>query len=241
MRKKRIWVAYEPPADEIDHPEPSLRVVAPADWGRERVEEALRDMGYKVAFLLELPVALRNGLREARFCGVPIGERLMRAWDVIPSSIVILPSGRVITPRRVSCGYSRRVLSVPAYPRSITSAFFYADGGWHVFTILATNIPENLFGEGSYREALGVLLEDFLPRGDYTPIERGFEVEFEGLTKPQAHAVCRLLRELTHKLLRGMLSYRRRTKSPRRPLPQEYLRFLTQEEFQVLQPLLGLD
>jgi hypothetical protein len=240
MKKVSVWVAYAPPVDEVDHPEPSLRVVAPADWGRERAEKALRDMGYKVAFLLELPVALRNGIVESRFCGVPIGERLMRAWDYLPSNIVVLPSGRVITPRRVSRGYSRRVLSVPAYPRSITSAYFYADGGWHVFTILATEIPDNLFGEGSYKEALMVLLEDFLPRGwDYTPIKRGFEVELEGLTKPQAHAVCRLLRELTHKLLRGMLSYR--LGRSRRPLPQEYLRFLTQEEFQVLQPLLGLD
>jgi len=236
--KRVIWVAYAPPVDPIDHPEPLLRVAAPADWGRERVFEALERLGYRVAFVLELPVALVGGLWQARFCGVPIGERLMRAWDYTPSSIVVLPSGRVITPRRVSRGYSRRVLSVPAYPRSITSAYFYADGGWHVFTILATEIPDNLFGEGSYKEALMVLLEDFLPRGwDYTPIKRGFEVELEGLTKPQAHAVCRLLRELTHKLLRGMLSYRR----SRRPLPQEYLRFLTKEEFQVIQPLLGLD
>ncbi len=238
MVKKNIWVAYAPPKDEADHPEPRLRVVAPADWSYDRVLNALLEKGYEAAFLLELSQALKNGLAEARFCGVPIGERLMRAWDYIPSRVVILPSGRVITPRGVSRGYSRRVISVPAYPRAITSAYYYADGEWWVFTILATNVPDDIFEKGTYRESLGVILGDFLPRGWlYTPIKRGFEVEIKGLSKPQAHAVCRLLRELTQKLLRGMLTYRRGT-NPRRPLPQEYLRFLTQEEFQVIQPLL---
>jgi len=238
LRRYEIWVAYAPPPDPIDHPEPFLRVAAPADWGYDRVLNTLLEKGYEVSFVLDLPQALKNGLAEARFCGVPIGERFMKAWDYIPSLIVFLPSGRVITPRRVSRGYSKRVISVPAYPRAITSAYHYADGEWRVFTILATDVPNDLFEKGAYRDALGVILEDFLPRGWlYTPIKRGFEVELGGLTKTQAHAVCRLLRELTQKLLRGVLTYRRGT-TPRRPLPQEYLRFLTQEELQAIQPLL---
>ena len=69
----RIWVAYEPPPDPIDHSEPFLRVAAPKDWGRDRVFKALEKLGYRVESIASLPGALVDGLWQARFHRVPVG------------------------------------------------------------------------------------------------------------------------------------------------------------------------
>jgi len=237
--KRVIWVAYAPPVDPIDHPEPLLRVAAPADWGRERVEEALRDLGYKVAFVLELPVALVAGLLQARFCGVPIGERLGWALNYL-GPLIILSSGRKVPPRRGRDGYRWRVELLPSrYPKADVSVRYYRDSGYHVFKVVATDIPGDLFYRVS--GALSEVLREFI--GSLCdPMDYGYEVEIPPhvqLTDLQVRSICKLLHRLTDRVLRrGILRYRVRVGHPRAGHPDDYLRLgLTEEEMQAVQSI----
>jgi hypothetical protein len=245
-KTKRVWVAFVRPYDPADHPEPWFRVVAPADWERERVVEALRGMGYdKVAYVVELCHALRMGLAEARFRGVLAGERLQPAWVYTwggSQKVLYLPSGRrrilpVISPRE-----RRVVINIPSFPQAKVSVHHEVDGGWHVIKVHASGVPDGFFMKRSpeghrYSEIMWRVLEDFSTirlRVDST--EDGLEIEipahYAGLE--QVQVLCKLIQGLTEKLLRrGFLTYRK----DRKALPEYYLEFLTPEEFQTLQSL----
>jgi len=242
MRKVLEWVAYSHPATDIDHPEPWFRVAAPADWGQDRVLRALLDMGHDVAFILELPRALKNGLWQARFCSVPIGERFKWAWNYISGPLIILPEGRKSTPKRRSAdGYYGRVEVLPSrYPRAEFSAQYFVDSGYHVFRVVSRDVPKDLF----YRVSgtLSEVLREFI--GFISdPMEYGYEVEIPPhiqLTDQQVRSLCKLLKRLTERFVRrGILRYRRRVSSPWVAHPDDYLLLgLTEEEAKSLQSLL---
>jgi hypothetical protein len=240
--KMKIWVAYKPPVDEIDHSEPAFRVVAPSDWGRERVLRALEKLGYQVESIASLPEALVSGLWQARFCHVPVGERFEWAWNYISGPIIVLPSGREITPReREDDGYRRRVEVLPSrYPQADVSVRYFVDSGYHVFRVVSRDVPRDFF----YRVSgtMSKILEEFI--GSLCdPIDYGYEVEIPPhvqLTDLQVRAICKLLHRLTEKFLRrGILRYRRRVASPWVAHPDEYLRLgLTEEEVKAIQSLI---
>jgi len=237
----RIWVAYAPPVDPIDHPEPLLRVAAPADWGRDRVFEALERLGYKVAFVLELPVALVAGLLQARFCGVPIGERLGWALNYL-GPLIILPSGRKVPPRRSRDGYRWRVELLPSrYPKADVSVRYFVNCGYHVFRVVSRDVPKDFFYRVS--ETLGEVLREFIGF-ICDPMDYGYEVEIPPhvqLTDLQVRSICKLLHRLTDRVLRrGILRYRVRVSSPWVAHPDDYLRLgLTEEEVQAIQSITG--
>jgi hypothetical protein len=236
--KMKIWVAYAPPPDPIDHPEPAFRVAAPRDWGRERVFKALEDLGYRVAFLSSLPGALVHGLWQARFCHVPAGERLRWAWNYL-GPLIILPSGRKSTPRGGGDdGYYGRVEVLPSrYPKADVSVRYFVDSGYHVFRVVSRDVSKDFFYRVS--ETLSEVLEEFIGF-ICDPMDYGYEVEIPPrvqLTDLQVRAICKLLHRLTERFLRrGILRYRRRVASPWAAHPDEYLRLgLTEEEVKAAQ------
>ncbi len=240
--EKKIWVVYAPPVDPIDHDEPVYRVIAPADWGRDRVVKALEDMGYRVATVCELPVALKDGLWEARFCGAPVGERLKWAWSYLPSTTIVLPEGKVLPPRkRENCGYYGRVEVLPSrYPKADVSVRYFVDGGYHVFRVVSTDVPKDFFDRVS--RTLGDVLEEFIGF-ICDPMDYGYEVEIPPhvqLTDLQVRSLCKLLHRLTERFLRrGILRYRRRVASPWVAHPDDYLHLgLTEEEVKAIQSLI---
>jgi hypothetical protein len=242
LPQKKIWVAYEPPKDEIDHSEPRFRVVAPVDWGRDRVLKALEKLGYRVESVDSLPGAIVSGLWQARFCYVPVGERLRWAWKYISGPIIVLPSGREITPREGdSDGYRRRVEVLPSrYPKADVSVRYFVDAGYHVFRVVSRDVPEDFFDRVS--KTLSEVLREFIGF-ICDPMDYGYEVEIPPhvqLTDLQVRSLCKLLHRLTERFLRrGILRYRRRVASPWVAHPSEYLRLgLTEEEVEAIQSLI---
>jgi hypothetical protein len=237
---RKIWIAYTLPPDSIDHPEPCLRVAAPRDWGRDRVFKALEELGYRVSSLASLPGALVDGLWQARFCHVPVGERLKWAFNYL-GPLIILPSGRKSIPRGNDDGYYRRVEVLPSrYPRAEVSAQYFRDSGYHVFRVVSRDVPKDLFYRVSgtlsevLREFIGFLCD---------PMDHGYEVEIPPhvqLTDLQVRALCKLLHRLTERFLRrGILRYRRRVASPWVAHPDDYLYLgLTEEEVKAIQSLI---
>uniref|UniRef100_A0A7C5X3U6 Uncharacterized protein n=1 Tax=Thermocrinis ruber TaxID=75906 RepID=A0A7C5X3U6_9AQUI len=248
---KRVWVAFARPFDDADHPEPWFRVVAPADWERERVENTLRDMGYdKVAYVVEICHALRIGLAEACFRGVLAGESLQPAWDYVwggaPRKVLYLPSGRSKILPAISPRGGRAVINLPAFPQAVVSVHHEVDEDWHVIKVCVSGIPNGFFLKRSpegyrYSEIVGRVLEDFSPiRLRVGSTEDGLEIEVPAylVGLEQVQALCKLVKGLTEKLLRrGFLTYRKDGKG--KALPEYYLEFLTSWEFQTLQPLKG--
>jgi len=244
---KRVWVAFVRPLDPADHPEPLFRVIAPANWERERVEEALRDMGYdNVAYVVEISQALRMGLAEAKFRGVLAGERLQPAWDYVwggtPRKVLCLPSGRSRILPAMSPRGRRAVINLPSFPQAEVSVHHEVDDDWHVIKVHASGVPNGFFMKRSpeghrYSELAWRVLEDFSTmrlRVDST--EDGLEIEIpvRYADLEQVQVLCKLIKGLTEKLLRrGFLTYRKDRKG--KALPEYYLEFLTSEEFQVLQ------
>jgi hypothetical protein len=240
MGKVKVWAADAPPVDTVDHPEPLFRVVAPADWGRDRVFEALERLGYRVAVVSPLHPAIRSGLAQAYFCHVPVGERLGWALNWL-GPLIILPSGRKVVPRRRSDGYRWRVEVLPSrYPKADVDVRYFIDSsGYHVFKVVAKNVSEDFFYRVSstlsevLREFIGFLCD---------PMDYGYEVEIPPhvqLTDLQVHAICKLLQGLTKRFLRrGILRYRRRVSSPWVAHPDDYLRLgLTEEEVKAIQSI----
>ncbi len=242
VNKKKIWVAYAPPPDPIDYPEPWFRVIAPADWGRDRVRKALEDIGYEVDSIASLLGALKSGLWQAHFDHVPVGERFKWAWNYISGPIIDLPSVRKITPRGGNDdGYYGRVEVLPSrYPKADVSVRYFVVSGYHVFRVVSTDVPKDFF----YRVAntLSRVLEEFI--GSLCdPIDYGYEVEIPPhvqLTDLQVRSLCKLLHRLTERFLRrGILRYRRRVASPWVAHPDEYLYLgLTEEEVKAVQSLI---
>ncbi|MCI4454002.1 MAG: hypothetical protein JHC25_03510 [Thermodesulfobacterium sp.] len=240
LKKVRVWAVDRPPVDPIDHAEPLFRVSAPADWGKDRVIEALEGMGYNVAIVAPLLAGLSTQMWEARFCGVPKAERLGWALNSL-GPLIALPSGRKITPKgRKGDGYRRRVEVLPfRYPKADVSVRYFVDSGYHVFQVVATDIPKDLFDRVS--TILSRVLEEFI--GFLAePIDYGYEVEIPPhvqLTDLQVRALCKLLHRLTERFLRrGILRYRRRVSSPWVAHPEDYLRLgLTKEEVEAVQSL----
>jgi hypothetical protein len=245
--KKRVWVAFVRPLDPVDYPEPMFRVVAPADWGRERVEKTLRDMGYdNVAYAVEISQALRMGLAEARFRGVLAGESLQPAWDYVwggaPRKVLYLPSGRSrILPAMSPSG--RRVINLPSFPQAEVSVHHEVDDDWHVIKVHASGVPNGFFMKWSpeghrYSEIVWRVLEDFSTmrlRVDSTEDGMEIEIPFRYADLEQVQVLCKLIKGLIEKLLRrGFLTYRRDRKG--KALPEYYLEFLTSGEFQIIQP-----
>jgi hypothetical protein len=240
--RKTMWVAYSPPPDPIDYPEPWFRVIAPADWGEERVVKALREMGYKVAYVATLPQALVHGLWQARFDGVPIGDRFSWAWAYISGPVISLPEGRKVSlSRRREEGYWWRAEVWPSrYPKADVSVRYFIDCGYHVFRVVATDIPKDFFYRVS--ETLSEVLREFIGF-IMDPIDYGYEVEIPPhiqLADDQVRALCKLLHRLTERLLRrGILRYRRRVASPWVAHPEDYLHLgLTEEEVKTIQSLI---
>jgi len=238
-KEKKVWVAYAPPPDPIDHPEPFLRVAAPRDWGRDRVLKTLEDLGYRVS-LAPLPGALVDGLWQARFCGVPIGERFKWAWNYL-GPLRILPSGEKSTPRRKNDGYYGRVEVLPSrYPQADVSVRYFIDCEYHVFRVVSTDVPKDFFYRVS--ETLSEVLREFIGF-ICDPMDYGYEVEIPPrvqLTDLQVRSLCKLLHRLTERFLRrGILRYSRRVSSPWVAHPDEYLRLgLTEEEVKAIQSLI---
>jgi hypothetical protein len=245
------WVAYSRPADPIDYPEPWFRVIAPAKWTGERIEEALRGMGYDVAYVLEIGSAIEDLAEQAYFLGEPIGERLLWAVAALPRTVVELPSGRKMRLPVLDVGRWRRTLIFPsAFPRTEVIVHHKVDYGLHVFTIRAKGVPSEVFERmdiafygNTYAERLGEVLSDFSPielspyvadDGDDAELEIELPVQ---LTDRQVKVLCKLIKGLTEKLLReGYITYCTDTEKGK-ALPEEYLEFLTPEEFQILQSI----
>jgi len=241
LPKIKIWVAYAPPPDPIDHSEPAFRVAAPRDWGRDRVFEALEKLGYRVESLAPLHGALVDVLLQARFCHVPVGERLRWAWNYL-GPLIILPSGRKITPRGGDDdGYYGRWEVLPSrYPKADVSVRYFVDCGYHVFRVVSRDVPKDFFYRVS--ETLSNVLEEFIGF-ICDPMDYGYEVEIPPrvqLTDLQVRALCKLLHRLTERFLKsGILHYRCRLSSPWVAHPDDYLRLgLTEEEVKAIQSLI---
>jgi hypothetical protein len=256
MEKERLkivdvseWVAYSRPDDPIDYPEPWFRVIAPAKWTGEKVEETLRGMGYDVAYVLEIGSAIEDLAEQAYFLGEPIGERLLWAVAALPRTVVELPSGRKMRLPVLDVGRWRRTLIFPsAFPQAEVIVHHKVDCGLHVIKINTKGVPGEVFKKmdipfygNTYAERLGEVLSDFSPielspyvanDGDDAELEIEFPVH---LADPNRVSVlCKLIKGLTEKLLReGYITYCTDTKG--KALPEEYLEFLTPEEFQILQ------
>jgi hypothetical protein len=154
--------------------------------------------------------------------------------------LIILPSGRKVVPRRREDGYRWRVEVLPSrYPKADVSVRYFVDSGYHVFKVVATNVPEDLFDRIS--ETLSEVLREFI--GFLCdPMEGGYEVEIPPhfqLTDLQVRAIRKLLQGLTKRFLRrGILRYRRRVADPWVAHPDDYLLFgLTEEEVQAIQSI----
>ncbi len=260
MKKERLtvldkaeWVAYAPPSDSIDYPEPLFRVIAPAEWAGERVEEALRDMGYDVAYVLEIGDAIQDLMADAYFCGVPVGERLLWAVASLPHTVVELPSGREMTLPVMRLGVWRRTIIFPSsFPNAEVLVHHEVDKNWHVIKIRVKGVPSSLFKEedikfygDTYSGRLGEVLSAFSPielspyliSDDGDDAELEIEIPVQVADLKQVSVLCKLIKGLTEKLIReGYITYLTETKKGK-ALPEEVLGFLTPEEFQVLQSL----
>ncbi len=247
------WVAYSRPVSDIDYPEPAFRVIAPAKWTGERVKEALRDMGYDVAYVLEVGAAIQDLVADTYFCGVPVGERLLQAVASLPHTVVELPSGREMTLPVMRLGVWRRTIIFPSsFPDAEVMVHHEVDQGFHVIKIRVKGVRPDVFSKRdipfhgrTYSERLGEVLSDFSPieLSPYVSKEGDNETELE-IEMPvqvadlkQVSVLCKLIKGLTEKLLReGYITYRTETKKGK-ALPEEVLKFLTPEEFQMLQSL----
>jgi hypothetical protein len=247
------WVAYSYPATDIDYPEPWFRVIAPAEWTGERVEETLRNMGYDVAYVLEIGDAIQNLMADAYFVGVPIGERILWAVASLPKTVVELPSGRKMTLPVMDLGVWRRTIIFPSsFPKANVEVHHEVDQKWQVIKIRAKGVPTEMFQKRdisfygrTYSERLGEVLSDFSPiellpyivsdDGD-RDTELEIEIPVQVADLQQISILCKLIKGLTEKLLReGFITYL--TGKRGKALPEEVLEFLTQEEFQILQSL----
>ena len=247
------WVAYSYPATDIDYPEPWFRVIAPAKWTGERVEQALRDMGYNVAYVLEIGAAIQNLMAGAYFVGVPIGERILWAVASLPHIVVELPSGREMFLPVMDLGVWRRTIIFPSsYPKATVEVHHKVVQRWHVIKIRAKGVPTKIFQKEdisfygrTYSARLGEVLSDFSPielspyivsdDGD-RDTELEIEIPVQVADLQQISILCKLIKGLTEKIIReGCMTYL--TDRKRKALPEEVLEFLTQEEFQILQSL----
>jgi hypothetical protein len=247
-----FWVAYSYPETEIDHPEPWFRVIAPAEWTGGRVEEALRDMGYNVAYVLEIGDAIQDLVADAYFLGEPIGERILWAVAALPHTVVELPSGRTMNLPVMRLGVWRRTIIFPSYfPQAEVEVHHKVDQDWHVIKIRVRGVPTEIFQKRdisfygrTYSERLGEVFSDFSPiellpcvlsdDGD-SNTELEIEIPVQVADLKQVSVLCKLIKGLTEKLLReGCITY---PTDREKALPKEVLEFLTQEEFQILQSL----
>jgi hypothetical protein len=245
------WVAYSYPATDIDYPEPWFRVIAPAEWTGERVEETLRDMGYDVAYVLEIGDAIQNLMADAYFVGVPIGERILWAAASLPHIVVELPSGREMFLPVMRLGVWRRTIIFPSsYPKATVEVHHKVVQRWHVIKIRAKGVPTKIFQKEdisfygrTYCERVGEVLSDFSPIellpyvvSDDGDAELEIEIPVQAADPKHVSVLCKLIKGLTEKIIReGCMTYL--TDRKRKALPEEVLEFLTQEEFQILQSL----
>jgi len=249
---KSEWVAYAPPPDPIDYPEPAFRVIAPAKWTGEKVKEVLRDMGYKVAYVLEIGAAIQDLWESAYFLGEPVGERLLQAVASLPHIVVELPSGREMFLPVMRLGVWRRTIIFPSsFPQAEVEVHHEVDKNWHVIKIRVSGVPTETFRKEdvslygrTYGERLGEVLSDFSPvellpcvvsdDGD-SDTELEIELPVQVIDLQRVSVLCKLIKGLTEKLIReGYFTYLTDTKEGK-ALPEEVLEFLTPEEFQRLQ------
>jgi hypothetical protein len=194
------------------------------------------------------------------------GESLSKAWESMTPyygfRVLHLPSWRMeIFPAKERKEF-RKVRNFPAQPQAEISVRYYRKRyyreGLHVIRVYIKNVQWQVLERHSH--VFFSVMRDFLPMNwKYTPINRrevrrshyvvvspsfrifdkGYEIVFAPISEVKAIRVLRkLVKILARRLIKkGFLSYRCDRKSEK-PLPKSYLRFITQEELQILQSLM---
>jgi len=242
-KQRAVWIAYVRPDDRAEFPEPEFKVIAPASWKREKVLRALWDKGVEASFLfsLHMDLAIRTEkIRKFHYEWVSAGDEFRIAWEDTPRKLLHLPSGRIKVFSDNEREYFRRVRTLlPSYPQAEISTHYYEEAkGLYVLRVYANGIHRHVF-RWNFR-AFSSTVHNFMPVGclcDF--IDNGYEVSFGPVFDAEAaRVVCKLIENIAKRLIRkGFLSYRCDRKS-RKPLPKYYLRFITQDELQILQSLM---
>ncbi len=242
-KQRAVWIAYVWPDDRAEFPEPEFKVVAPASWKKEKVLKALWDKGVEAAYLRSLHIhlaILMEKLPLARYDWVSEGEEFGMAWEYMPRKVIYLPSGRIKAFPERERGYFRRVLNfLPYYPQAEISVHHEEkEKGRHVVRVYASGIHRHVFRR-NFR-IFSSAVHDFVPVGNLCDfIDNGYEVELGPIFDAEAaRVVCKLIENIAKRLItKGFLSYPHSWKNIR-PLPKYYLRFITQDELQILQSLM---
>jgi hypothetical protein len=242
-KQRAVWIAYVRPDDRAEFPEPEFKVIAPASWKKEKVLRTLWDKGVEASFLFSLHMDLAIRMEKTRkfhYDWVSAGDEFRIAWEDTPRKLLHLPSGRIKVFPDKEREYFRRVRNfLPSYPQVEISTHYYEEAkGLYVLRVYANGIHRHIF-RWNFR-AFSSTVHDFMPVGclcDF--IDNGYEVSFGPVFDAEAvRVVCKLIENIAKRLIRkGFLSYRCDRKS-RKPLPKYYLRFITQDELQILQSLM---
>jgi hypothetical protein len=241
-KQRTIWVAYVRP-DGAKYPQPEFKVVAPASWKKERVLRTLWDKGLDVSILRSLHMELAMGIEDVRrlYDWLSEGEAFGKAWEEMPRKVLYLPSGRTKTfPDKERVGFRRVMNFLPAYPQAEISVHHHEEvKGKHVLRVYAHGIHRHVFRWNFH--TLSSTVRDFVPVGSTCDfIDEGYEIVFGPVFDASAvQVVCKLVKNIASRLIRkGFLSYRLDSKT-RKPLPQYYLKFITEDELRIIQPLIG--
>jgi hypothetical protein len=239
-KQRVVWVAYVRP-DGAKYPQPEFKVVAPASWKKERVLRALWDKGVDVSILRSLHMELAMGIEDARrlYDWLSEGEAFCKAWEEMPRKVLYLPSGRTKTfPAKERADLKKIKNFLPAYPQAEISVHHHEDEevkGKHVLRVYAHGIHRHVFRWNFH--TFSSTVRDFVPVGSTCDfIDEGYEIVFGPVLDTEAvQVVCKLVKNIASRLIRkGFLSYRLDGET-RKPLPQYYLKFITEDEFLILQ------
>ncbi len=261
---RTVWIAYVPlrcilplaPWKSVGLV-PGLRVVAPTSWSEERIRKALYRKFSCIGpalILRKLHTDLVERVGRLRRVGDALpGESLSKAWEsMIPYygfRVLHLPSWRMeIFPAKERKEF-RKVRNFPAQPQAEISVRYYRKRyyreGLHVIRVYIKNVQWHVLQQHSH--VFFSVMRDFLPMNwKDTSINRRevrrshyvYEIVFDPISEVEATRVVRKLVKIIAKRLikKGFLSYRCDRKSEK-PLPKSYLRFITQEELQILQSI----
>jgi len=240
-RQRAIWIAYVRPDYWAEFSEPEFKVVAPASWKKEKVLKALWDKGVEATYLRSLHRDLAIRMENVRKVHdwISEGEEFGMAWEDLPRKVIYLPSGRIKVFPEKEREYFRRVMHfLPSHPQAEISVQHYeVEEGLHVIRVVVSGVHRHVL-RWNFRTFSSVV-KDFMPVGclcDF--VGNGYEVEFGPVLNAEAiRVVCKLVENIAKRLIRkGFLSYRC-GRIRRKHLPKYYLRFIAQEELQILQSL----
>ncbi len=240
-KQRAIWIAFVWPDDRAEFPEPEFKVVAPASWKKEKVLKALWDKGVETAYLRSLHIDLAIRMENVRKVHdwVSEGEEFGMAWEDLPRKVIYLPSGRIKVFTEKEREYFRRVMHfLPSHPQAEISVQHYeVEECLHVIRVVVSGVHRQVL-RWNFRTFSSVV-EDFMPViciCDF--VGNGYEVEFGHVLNAEAIRVaCKLVENIAKRLIKkGFLSYRC-DRIRGNSLPEYYLRFITQDELQILQSL----